>query len=159
MPSTVVTWQGHRRSSCLDLLPAFNVTAALQDTPSVRRCLLPSCTSRAFTLTHPNTFQGGARLGETPQNRLRNTFNDPLQMGTYKVYVLISSYTHVSYPGHSAVRWNNTHLGLSCRVHGVGAKSATVAHVAMQAPRPVLHPMMATGAPTMVTPNVKPAAA
>ena len=42
---------------------------------------------------------------------------------------------------------------------GVGAKSATTAHVAIQVPRPALHAMMAGGTPTMVTPKVKPAPA
>lgn len=44
-------------------------------------------------------------------------------------------------------------------LHGVGANKPTVAQVAMQVPRPTLHAMMAAGAPIMVTPKVKPAAA
>ena len=49
----------------------------------------------------------------------------------------------------------NKQLGFT---QGVGAKSATVAHVAMQVPKPALHAMMAGGAATTVTPKVKPAA-
>lgn len=60
---------------------------------------------------------------------------------------------------HSQIASARKHILLTGNSHGVGAKSATVAQVAIQPPRATLHATMAGGPPTTVTPNVKPAAA